>query len=114
MVTGCGREHDLTLYRRSQLELPKSVTMLCDLGYQGIQHDHAAAVLPIKRTKKRELTDSQQQYNRSVSRERVLIEHVFAWMKRFKIIAEKYRGRREYFPLRFSLIAAIFNFERST
>jgi transposase len=114
VVTGQGQEHDLTLYRRSDLRLPKSVRMLRDLGYQGIQHDHPTVVLPIKRTKKRELSDREEEYNRGVSRERVMIEHVFAWMKRFKIIAEKYRGRREYFPLRVSLIAAIFNFERST
>ncbi|MBS4167035.1 hypothetical protein NEOC65_002138 [Neochlamydia sp. AcF65] len=32
-------------------------------------------------------------------------------LKRFKIIADRYRNRRKRFALRFNLIAAIYNWE---
>ncbi len=42
---------------------------------------------------------------------RVLNENVIGVVKRFKILAEKYRNRRKRFNLRFNLIAGIYNFE---
>jgi hypothetical protein len=36
---------------------------------------------------------------------------VFAAVKRFKIVSDRYRNRRKRFGLRFSLIAGIYNFE---
>ena len=42
---------------------------------------------------------------------RVVIENVFAWLKRFKIIDEKYRNRRKRFALRLNLIASIYNLQ---
>ncbi|BET37447.1 hypothetical protein SAP269_00360 [Spiroplasma ixodetis] len=42
---------------------------------------------------------------------RVVIENVFAWLKRFKIISEKYRNRRKRFGLRFNLIVSIYNLQ---
>ncbi|WP_425378409.1 hypothetical protein [Spiroplasma endosymbiont of Polydrusus pterygomalis] len=38
---------------------------------------------------------------------RIVIENVFAILKKFKIITEKYRNRRKSFALRFNLIASI-------
>ncbi|MCE7935044.1 MAG: IS5/IS1182 family transposase, partial [Chlorobi bacterium CHB2] len=49
--------------------------------------------------------------NREHSRKRIVIEHVFARLKVFKILSERYRNRRKRFELRFNLIAAIHNFE---
>jgi len=42
---------------------------------------------------------------------RVFVENVFAVLKRFKVIAERYHNRRKRFNLRFNLIAGIYNFE---
>src|SRR5580704_5045267 len=49
--------------------------------------------------------------NRATSSERVPCENVIAMLKRFKIIADRYRNRRRRFGLRFFLIAAIYNME---
>ncbi|KJV70428.1 putative transposase [Orientia tsutsugamushi str. UT76] len=38
-------------------------------------------------------------------------EHVIDMLKRFKIIADKYRNRRKRFGLRYNLISGIYNFE---
>jgi len=43
--------------------------------------------------------------------ERVLNENVIRVLKRFKIIADRYRNRRKRFALRFNLIAGIYNFK---
>ncbi|WP_395461592.1 hypothetical protein [Wolbachia endosymbiont (group A) of Therophilus tumidulus] len=39
--------------------------------------------------------------------------NVIGLLKRFKIIADRYRNRRKRFGLRFNLIAGIHNFELS-
>jgi hypothetical protein len=49
--------------------------------------------------------------NRELSSQRVLNENVIGMVKRFKIIAVRYRNRRKRFGLRFNLIAEIYNFE---
>ena len=46
-----------------------------------------------------------------LSSERVSNENVIGMVKRFKIIADRYRNRRKRFGLRFNLIAEIYNFE---
>ena len=49
--------------------------------------------------------------NRELSSQRALNENVIGSVKRFKIVADKYRNRRKRFGLRFNLIAGIHNFE---
>jgi hypothetical protein len=46
-----------------------------------------------------------------ISGERVLNENVIRMVKRFKIIADRYRNRRKRFGLRFNLITGIYNYE---
>ncbi len=46
-----------------------------------------------------------------ISKMRIVIENVFAILKKFKIISEKYRNRRKRFALRFNLIASIYNLQ---
>jgi hypothetical protein len=86
----------------------KAVT---DTGYQGIQKLHANSCVPKKRSKKFPLTAEDKRNNRMLSSERALNENVIGMLKRFKIIADKYRNRRKRFGLRFNLIASIYNFE---
>jgi hypothetical protein len=50
-------------------------------------------------------------FNRSVSSVRVLGEHIIGHIKRFKIVADRYRNRRKRFGLRFNPIAGICNYE---
>jgi hypothetical protein len=46
-----------------------------------------------------------------LSRQRILVENVIGSLKRFRILAERYRNRRNHFGLRFNLVAAIYNME---
>jgi DDE superfamily endonuclease len=67
--------------------------------------------MPKKRSKKNPLSVTDKVRNRAISSERVACENIIAMLKRFKIIADRYRNRRRRFGLRFFLIAAIYNME---
>ncbi len=82
-----------------------------DSGYQGIQKIHPNSNLPRKRTKKNPLTKEDKKSNTQLARDRVLNENVIGMLKRFRIIAERYRNRRKRFGLRFNLIAGVYNYE---
>lgn len=84
---------------------------MTDSGYQGLQKLHLKTKMPKKRSKKIPLTKEDKQNNQVLSRERVVNENVIGVLKRFKIIADRYRNRRKRFALRFNLIAGIYNWE---
>jgi hypothetical protein len=67
--------------------------------------------MPKKRSKKNPLSEADKKSDRAISSERVACEDVIALLKRFKIIADRYRNRRRRFGLRFFLIAAIYDME---
>ena len=70
-------------------------------------------LLPKKKSKKNPLTSEDKKNNQRLASERVLNENVIGVLKRFKIIADRYRNRRKRFALRFNLIAGIYNWELS-
>lgn len=67
--------------------------------------------MPIKKPKGGKLTGEQKRFNKSVAQERITDENVIGAIKRFKIVAERYRNRRKRYGLRLNLIAAIHNME---
>jgi hypothetical protein len=100
------------LFKESNVKLHPDIKAQTDTGYQGIQHIHANTELPKKKSKKQPLSGEDKRNNRRISRERVVNEHVIGALKRFKIIADKYRNRRKRFGLRFNLLAGIYNLEQ--
>lgn len=84
---------------------------MTDTGYQGLKKIHSNSSMPKKKSKKKPLTSQDKQQNRELSSQRVVNEHVIGMIKRFKIVADKYRNRRKRFGLRFNLIAGICNYE---
>jgi transposase len=89
----------------------KETRAVMDSGFQGVQKEHANTTIPAKNTKLHPLTKEQKRSNRALSRQRILVENVIGSLKRFRILAERYRNRRNRFGLRFNLIAAIYNME---
>ena len=72
---------------------------------------HANSELPKKKSKKNPLSEEDKKRNQELARMRVPNENVIGMLKRFKIIADRYRNRRKRFGLRFNLIAGIYNLE---
>ena len=56
-------------------------------GYQGIQAYHEWSLIPIKKSKKQELSDSEKAFNRELSRRRIVTENINAQIKVFKIMS---------------------------
>ncbi|WP_339045928.1 IS5 family transposase [Spiroplasma endosymbiont of Colias croceus] len=106
-----GKNHDFKILKNSKTKFLSETTILVDLGYQGIQNIHKNVLLPKRKSKKNPLTKEEKKNNKAISKMRVVIEHVFAILKKFKIISEKYRNRRKKFALRFNLIASIYNLQ---
>jgi hypothetical protein len=111
IYTGNGKMHDYRLFKESKTKINPAAVVVVDSGYQGLQKIHANTELPKKRTKKNPLTRADKIKNRIISSKRVLNENVIGIVKRFRVLAEKYRNRRKRFHLRFNLIAGIYNFE---
>ena len=106
-----GKRHDFRIFKESRVRVKPETILETDTGYQGIKRLHDNSVLPKKRSKKNPLTAEDKRRNREISSERVLNEHMIGFIKRFKIVADRYRNRRKRFGLRFNLICGICNFE---
>ena len=106
-----GKKHDFALFKDSKIKILPSITIITDSGYQGLQNIHPNTIMPKKKSKKNPLTKEEKKQNRECSRQRILSENTFSLIKRFKIVADRYRNRRKRFDLRFNLLAGIHNFE---
>ena len=70
----------------------------------------ASVVLPDKRTRaKKELTHSEKIRNTKQSRKRITVEHTFARMKKYKVLADTYRNSKEHYSAMFQSIAFLTN-----
>ena len=107
-----GKKHDFQLFKESRTHVRAETVLQADTGYLGLAQIHANSLLPKKRSKNHPLTDQERKSNREISRKRIFVEHAIRFVKRFRILSERYRNRRKRFALRFSLIAGICNFDR--
>ena len=108
-----GKKHDFQLFKDSHVHVMAETMLEADTGYQGLAQMHANSLLPKKRSKNHLLSKQERKENREISRKRIFVEHVIRFIKRFRILSERYRNRRKHFALRFSLVAGICNFDRS-
>lgn len=99
------------LFKESKTGIHPEIKAITDTGYQGMQKIHCNTELPKKKSKKQPLTKEDKQNNQRLASLRVVNENIIGMLKRFKIIADKYRNRRKRFGLRFNLLAGIYNYE---
>lgn len=107
-----GRIHDFKLRKQSD-KIPRNITVLADSGYQGLQKIHPKTILPFKRRRKCSLSPEEQAHNRALASKRIVVEHVFAHIKKFKILGSVYRNFQKKLNLRFYIIAGIHNLKFS-
>ena len=107
-----GSVHDFKLYKDTVgKDVGGSIIMQADLGYLGIGKLHANSEVPYKESKNHKLTKREKAYNRRLARQRVVIEHIHAKIKTFKIMAYPYRNHCKKHLLRMTLICGIINYE---
>jgi hypothetical protein len=107
-----GKKHDFKLFKESKVVMQSKVKVIADSGYQGLQKIHSNTLLPKKKSKKAPLSKEDKKNNTMIASQRVSNEHAIGFIKRFKIVSDRYRNRRKRFGLRFNLIAGICNYEK--
>ena len=104
-----GRVHDFEI-RNTEGPLP-TIPILADSGYQGLQNEHSAGViLPKKKPRNGSLSVSEQARNTKLARCRIVVEHTFAHLKKWRILADRYRSHLDLYAQIFQTVADIYNF----
>ena len=107
-----GSEHDCKIYKETiGTSVHELIQIDADLGYLGIGKLHPNSRIPKKSSKHHKLNAKEKAFNQRLSRKRVVIEHVNAKIKTFKIMAYPYRNHCRRHLLRMSLICGIINIE---
>ena len=115
-----GSRHDYALFKWCPPRLPKEVGVGVDLGYKGIQGDFPQfnAEVPFKRRspgrgkrgfKAKELTSEQKTFNQKLSKERVVVEHTISRLKKFRVMAHKFRNRLKHYDTMTDIVCGLVN-----
>jgi hypothetical protein len=108
-----GKTHDKKIQDQEDIigGIPDEVTVLGDLGFQGVQKQYVNIRLPHKKPRGGELTQQQKQENRELAQERVICENAFSGVKRYNAVSDIYRNRLSNFDARLMLTACgLWNF----
>jgi len=106
--TFSGHNHDYSMLKQElppELDWFSDLEVWVDLGYQGILSDYEGELIDIPHKKPRkskknshpELTEEQRAENKAVSQVRIFIEHAIGGMKRFNILVQRFRNRKDNF-----------------
>lgn len=101
----------MKLLKDSNIKISKNVAIAGDLGYLGMIKLYIKSLIPRKSSKNKPLTKKDKKYNKAISKIRIVIEHVFAKLKTFRMFSGKYRNRTNRFEMRFNLWSGFYNYE---
>lgn len=94
-----GKRHDFSLLK-NEFESDKywfnDFNIYLDLAYIGFSDKYQCQNLfiPHKKSKNKPLTENQKEENKQLSSKRVIVEHSFAGLKRFRILSDRLRLHR--------------------
>lgn len=111
-----GAVHDFKLFKatvKPKHILPQWV-LLADSGYQGIERIHNKSFTSKKKPHKQARPAADKVFNQQLFKLRIVIEHINAKFKNFKIMSATYRNRRHCYGLRSSLICGLINYENNS
>jgi hypothetical protein len=109
-----GRIHDKTI-ADTEYTIPAGYTLLQDTGYQGYRPEGVEIIQPQKKPRGKELTEEQKSVNRQISSFRVRVEHAIGGVKRYRIVKDECRLRKNNFVDHVFLgCAALHNFRLKT
>ena len=106
--------HDFALFKKSKTIIHRSIEVVTDLGFLGLQKLHDKTRMPHRATKLKPLTKEQKKENREIAQKRVISEHKNRQCKIFRITKDLYRGKHKNYGLNWNLVAAIVNLKTST
>jgi hypothetical protein len=109
-ITFYGKVHDKRIADENY-NIPEGFTLYQDTGYQGYRPEGVIIIQPVKKPPKKELTKEQKESNRRISSARVRIEHTIGSVKRYRIVKDECRLRKNNFADNiFLYCAALHNF----
>jgi hypothetical protein len=112
--TFSGRVHDKTIADNAY-SIPPGYTLVQDTGYQGYRPEGVKIIQPQKKPKGKELTKEQKDTNQKISSFRVRVEHAIGSTKRYRIVKDECRLRKNNFVDKiFLYCAALHNFRMKT
>jgi len=120
--TFSGRIHDKTMVGEhsrtiadNKYTIPTGYTLLQDTGYQDFQPEGVKIIQPQKKPRGKELTQEQKDNNRQISSYRVRVEHAIGGVKRYRIVKDECRLRKnDFVGGAFLYCAALHNFRLKT
>jgi len=100
-----GSTHDKKLYEKTSIYTDKESKPIGDLGYLGV----SKIEIPIKKPKGKDLTKEQKQFNKRLSKRRIIVEHTIGKMKIFQILSQRFRNPLSKHSLIFKNVSGIHN-----
>jgi hypothetical protein len=87
-----GKKHDKKVCDEEQPTFPGGCVLYQDTGFQGYAPEGVEVRQPKKKPRGGELTAAEKEQNRSISRLRIVVEHVISGVKRCRIVKEVLRN----------------------
>jgi hypothetical protein len=111
-----GRRHDYDVYKRSHPVTPKQVVNVMDLGYLGIETDfpEQLSALPCKRKRNQILSQEEIDYNRIHSKKRIVIEHTFCRLKKYRLMSDVLRNKLRKYNKVSDIVSGLVNYRIMT
>lgn len=98
-----GTRSDSKLFEQTQAELPEALKFIGDKAYVGRRN----TTTPHKKPPNSQLTQAQKDFNRSLSQQRVYVEHFIRVLKIFRVASEEFRMRARMYEVAISCVCAL-------
>ena len=92
-----GKKHDKKIADETRLVLPEGSILAQDTGFQGYALANVTMIQPMKKPRGKELTPEQKESNRRISSLRIRVEHAIGGVKRYRIVKDQLRVRKDDF-----------------
>lgn len=107
-----GKKHDYKVYKKNHPVTPKEVERIYDLGFLGVQKDYPEqkSSLPIKKKRNQNLTEEEKDYNKNLSKRRIVVEHTICRIKKYRIMSDVFRNRLRKYDKMSDIVSGLVNY----
>jgi hypothetical protein len=92
-----GKKHDKKVADETGYRLPEGSQLGQDTGFQGFVMEGVSLIQPTKKPRGKELTATEKERNRLISKNRVRVEHAIGGVKRYRIVKDTIRAWKNDF-----------------
>jgi len=92
-----GKKHDKKIAEEEAYPFPEGSTLWQDTGFQGYAPEGVTIKQPKKKPRNAELSESEKEENRAISKQRVEVEHHIGGVKRCQVVAAQFRNRKAHY-----------------